>query len=168
MPTTIRLKRGGRTHSPYYRIVVIDSRNRNRGREVDIIGVYHPVSKPEPLTRVDVQKALEWLRKGAQPSDTARNVLARLGVMKHFHDGSTPEEPLAEFKGGVVEQKGYTPPAPPKEDPKPEPVVEETATAEEAPAGEAPVAEAAPETTETAEPAESAPETTEEPREGTD
>jgi small subunit ribosomal protein S16 len=196
MPTTIRLKRGGRSHSPYYRIVVIDSRNRNRGREVDIIGVYHPISKPEPLTRIDAQKALEWLRKGAQPSDTARNVLSRLGVMKHFNDKTTPEEPIVEHKGGVVERKGYTAPAPLKEDPKPEPKpVEEAVEAapvEEAPADAVPVDEApqaeaveaeasAAPTEETAAPAaepevaeaaapeaEASPETSEEPREGTD
>ena len=48
MATVIRLQRGGRTHAPYYRVVVMDSRNRTRGAVVDQIGTYHPCAKPEP------------------------------------------------------------------------------------------------------------------------
>lgn len=163
MPTVIRLKRGGRTHSPYYRIVVIDSRNRNRGREVDLLGVYHPVSRPEPISQIDAHKALAWLKRGAQPSETARGVLSKLGVMKHFNDGTMPEEPLARHAGGAVEVKGYTPPAPPKEDPpapaeaEAAPEAEAPAEAEATPEAEAPAeAEAAP-VTETEAAAETAP-----------
>lgn len=152
MATTIRMKRGGRTHSPYYRIVVTDARTKTGGREVEVLGVYHPCARPEPVSEVNVTKALDWLNKGAQPSDTAKSVLRKLGVMKHFHDGTTPEESTATYKGGVVEDKGYTAPAPPKED-KPEPVeaaAEETT--EEAPAADAAEAtEAAPEAEEKAE-----------------
>lgn len=135
MATTIRMKRGGRTHTPYYRIVVTDPRRKNGGREVDILGVYHPCARPEPVSEVDIAKALGWLRKGAQPSDTARNVLGKLGIMKHFHDGTTPEEATATYKGGVVENKGYTAPSPRKE-PEPE-VVEAAEAAAEAPEAEA-------------------------------
>ena len=90
MSTAIRMRRGGRTHSPYYRIVVLDSRTRDRGPEIDIIGYYHPCARPEPVSEVDIHKALNWLRKGAKPSDTAKSVLKKLGVMKHFHDVFTP------------------------------------------------------------------------------
>jgi len=148
MSTAIRLRRGGRTHAPYYRVVVIDSRNKNRGQEVDTLGVHHPCARPEPISELDTHKALEWLRKGAQPSDTAKNILSKLGVMKHYHDGTTPEENVALHKAGVVQDKGYNAPPPPK---APEPVKAE------APAEEAPVEEAATEAAAEAEaPAEAA------------
>jgi len=78
------MKRGGRTHAPYYRVVVMDSRNRARGQEVDIIGVYQPCARPEPKVEIDKEKALNWLAKGAQPSDTARSVLSKQGIMAEF------------------------------------------------------------------------------------
>ena len=84
MATVIRMKRGGRTHAPYYRVVVMDSRNRARGQEVDIIGVYQPCARPEPKVEIDKEKALNWLAKGAQPSDTARSVLSKQGIMAEF------------------------------------------------------------------------------------
>ncbi len=92
MPTVIRMRRGGRTHAPYYRIVVMDSRKRTRGVEVDVLGIYQPLARPEPKIEIDCQKALEWLYKGAQPSDTARTVLSKHGVMKAFAEGKKPEE----------------------------------------------------------------------------
>jgi small subunit ribosomal protein S16 len=134
MATAIRLRRGGRTHKPYYRIVVIDSRSRDRGPEIDNLGVYHPCARPEPISEVDVHKTLDWLQKGAQPSDTAKSLLRKLGVLKHFADGTRPEETVISAKGGVVEDKGYNAPPPPKPvAPKVEAPVEE-ASAEEAPA----------------------------------
>ena len=81
MATVIRLQRGGRTHSPYYRVVVMDSRNRTRGSIVEQIGTYHPCAKPEPTTEIDAERALAWLSKGAQPSDTVRSVLTKKGIM---------------------------------------------------------------------------------------
>jgi len=116
MATVIRMKRGGRTHKPYYRIVVQDSRTRIRGPEIDTIGVYHPIERPEPRTEVDMHKALAWLRKGAQPSDTVRTVFRKTGVMKHFRDGTTPEEPITVAKDAAVEEKGYNAPPEPKEE----------------------------------------------------
>jgi small subunit ribosomal protein S16 len=138
MATAIRLKRGGRTHAPYYRMVVTDSRSRARGAELDILGYYHPCARPEPKSEIDITRALEWLRKGAQPSDTAKNVLSQLGVLKHFHDGSTPVEAIAVVKGAVVVDKGYNAPPPPKEEAPAAPVVEEAAEAEAAVEAEAP------------------------------
>ena len=149
MATVIRLKRGGRKKKPYYRIVVQDSRIRTRGREVEILGVYHPAARPAPVSEVNAVRALDWLRKGAQPSDTVRAIFSKLGVMKHFGDGTTPETETAQAVGAVVEDKGYTPPAPVVEKPKPEAApVEEAEAPAEAPeaAEEAPAAaDAAPE-----------------------
>jgi small subunit ribosomal protein S16 len=78
------MKRGGRSHDPYYRVVVTDSRNRATGRVIDEIGVYHPCARPEPKTEIKEDKALDWLAKGAVPSETVRNELRKLGIMaKH-------------------------------------------------------------------------------------
>lgn len=131
MATSIRLRRGGRTHKPYYRIVVIDSRHRDRGPEIESLGVYHPCARPEPISEVDVHKTLDWLSKGAQPSETAKSLLRKLGVLKHFAEGTKPEETVVAVKGGVVEDKGYNAAPPVKEKPV---VVEEAA--EDAPASE--------------------------------
>lgn len=99
MATVIRMKRGGRTHAPYYRVVVMDSRNRRNGRVIDEIGVYHPCARPEPNVEIDRRKALDWLIKGAVPSDTARSLLSTQGVMQDFAKGVKPEElPEAEPK----------------------------------------------------------------------
>jgi small subunit ribosomal protein S16 len=138
MATAIRMRRGGRTHSPYYRIVVQDTLSRMRGPEIDTLGVYHPCARPEPITEVDVHKALEWLRKGAKPSDTAKSVFKKLGIMKHFHDGTTPEEAVAAVKDGEVEDKGYNA-APPVVEKAP--VEEPAEAAEEAVEAEAPAAD---------------------------
>lgn len=131
MATVIRMQRNGRTHKPFYRIVVQDSRNRTRGRELDTLGVYQPCARPEPVSQVDARRTLEWLRKGAQPSETARNVLSKLGIMKHFHDGTMPEEATLEVKGGAVVDKGYNAPPPPKAAAE-TPAAEAEAAAEEA------------------------------------
>jgi small subunit ribosomal protein S16 len=100
MATVIRMKRGGRTHAPYYRVVVIDSRNRALGPEIEEIGVYHPCARPKPRVEIDGRKALVWLYKGARPSDTVRNLLSNQGVMKAFADGVKPEE----LPGAPVEE----------------------------------------------------------------
>ena len=91
MATVIRMRRGGRTHKPYYRIVVQDSRARDRGPEIENLGVYQPCARPVPISDVNVGRALYWLNQGAQMSDTAKSVLGKLGVLKHFHDGTAPE-----------------------------------------------------------------------------
>ncbi|MBL7647052.1 MAG: 30S ribosomal protein S16 [Candidatus Hydrogenedentes bacterium] len=133
MATSIRLRRGGRTHKPYYRIVVIDSRHRDRGPEIDSLGVYHPCARPEPISEVDVHKTLEWLNKGAQPSETAKSLLRKLGVMKHHAEGTKPEETVVAVKGGVVPDKGYNAAPPVKEKPAAvEAPAEEAAETEEA------------------------------------
>jgi small subunit ribosomal protein S16 len=92
MATVIRMKRGGRTHAPYYRVVVVDSRTRRQGRVLDEIGVYHPCARPEPRIEVNPRKALDWLQKGAQPSDTARAVLKQHGVMEAYDQGKNPDD----------------------------------------------------------------------------
>lgn len=96
MATVIRLKRGGRTHAPYYRVIVTDSRTRARGQEADLLGVYHPCARPEPVIDLDKSKALHWLIQGAKPSDTVRKLLSQNGVMAAFNAGKKPEDLVPE------------------------------------------------------------------------
>lgn len=84
MATVIRLKRGGRTHSPYYRLVVVDSRAKITGRVIEEVGYYHPCARPEPKTEINEEATLAWLRKGAQPSATVRSLLSKKGTMTKF------------------------------------------------------------------------------------
>ncbi len=98
MATAIRLKRGGRTHAPYYRLVVVDSRDKATGRVIEEIGIYHPCAKPEPRTEVKEERALAWLATGAQPSDTARNLLSKAGIM--VQHASAKAKAKAKAKGG--------------------------------------------------------------------
>ncbi|MGC8739284.1 MAG: 30S ribosomal protein S16 [Candidatus Hydrogenedens sp.] len=83
MATVIRLKRGGRTHDPYYRIVVMDSRERRQGKEIDIIGFYQPKARPEPITNIDEEKLKQWLNKGVRTSDTVRSLIKKMGILKN-------------------------------------------------------------------------------------
>ena len=85
MAVKLRLKRMGAKKAPRYRIVAADSRFPRDGREIETIGYINPTTEPETVS-LDADKALEWLNKGAQPSDTVRNILSRQGVMKKFHD----------------------------------------------------------------------------------
>lgn len=80
MATRIRLKRTGAKKQPYYRLVVADSRTPRDGRTIEELGVYGPTETP-PLLQIKTERALHWLLEGAQPSDTARSLLSRVGVM---------------------------------------------------------------------------------------
>ncbi|HNV05455.1 MAG TPA: 30S ribosomal protein S16 [Petrotogaceae bacterium] len=81
----IRLNRMGRRHQPFYRLVVVDSREKRSGQYIQSLGFYDPINDKLPF-KVDSEKAIEWLMKGAQPTDTARNILSRTGVMKKFDE----------------------------------------------------------------------------------
>ena len=85
MAVKLRLKRMGAKKAPRYRIVAADSRFARDGREIETIGHINPTTEPETVV-VNEEKALNWLRNGAQPSDTVRNILSRQGIMKKFHD----------------------------------------------------------------------------------
>jgi len=103
MAVVIRMKRGGRTHAPYYRMVVVDSRTRNRGREIEQIGIYHPAARPNPVAEVDGKKALAWLYKGAGCSDTVRTILSGKGVLKAYAQGVKPEDMPDETKATAID-----------------------------------------------------------------
>lgn len=83
MPVRIRLKRMGTHKKPYYRLVVADSRAPRDGRFIDQVGTYDPLKNPAAIT-VNEEKTLDWLKKGAIPSDTVKTLLSKAGVMKQF------------------------------------------------------------------------------------
>ncbi|MCY4559239.1 MAG: 30S ribosomal protein S16 [Chloroflexi bacterium] len=72
----IRLRRMGKKGRPYYRIVVTEKRNPRDGAYIDGIGHYDPMADP-PAVTLDENRAVEWLRKGAQPSDPVRQIFER-------------------------------------------------------------------------------------------
>lgn len=76
----IRLRRMGAKKNPYYRIVVADSRYPRDGRFIEEIGTYNPLTDPATVT-VDAERAQNWIRNGAQPTDTVRGILKKSGVL---------------------------------------------------------------------------------------
>ena len=77
----IRLRKTGARHQPSYRVVVADSRAARDGAFIDYLGHYNPRTEP-PTVVIDEEKALDWIRKGAQPSDAVRQLLRTLGTME--------------------------------------------------------------------------------------
>jgi small subunit ribosomal protein S16 len=85
MAVKIRLKRMGAKKSPFYRIVVADSRSPRDGRYIEVVGTYNPVAQPA-VVEINEELALKWLQTGAKPSDTVRNLFSTQGVMEKFHN----------------------------------------------------------------------------------
>jgi len=83
MSTRIRLRRMGANKRPFYRVVVADQRAPRDGRFIESIGKYHPLQDPS-LIEIDEERALHWLRVGAQPSNQVRNLLSKLGIWQTF------------------------------------------------------------------------------------
>src|SRR6266536_3226967 len=79
----IRLMRMGSTKRPFYRVVVADSRSPRDGRFIENIGKYHPLEEPS-LIEIDEERALHWLRVGAQPSSQVRNLMVKTGIWDRF------------------------------------------------------------------------------------
>lgn len=83
MATKIRLRRMGAKKSPFYRIVVADSKSPRDGRFIEEIGYYDPNTTPATI-KIDEEKALKWLKSGARPSDTAKSLLQKEGILAKF------------------------------------------------------------------------------------
>ncbi|TDS13985.1 30S ribosomal protein S16 [Sphingobacterium paludis] len=88
MATKIRLQRHGKKGKPFYHVVVADSRAPRDGKFIERIGSYNPNTNPATII-LDFDKALDWMNKGAQPTDTARAILSYKGVLykKHLQGG---------------------------------------------------------------------------------
>ena len=104
MSVKIRLQRHGRTHAPYYHIVVADSRAPRDGKFIEKIGSYNPTSVPATI-ELNIDSAIKWLKNGAQPTDTCRAILSYKGVLYKYHllrgvtkGALTEEQALAKFE----------------------------------------------------------------------
>ena len=83
MAVKLRLTRLGDHKNPLYRIVATDSRSKRDGEYLEKIGTYNPHTNPATLN-IDEEVALKWLKTGAIPSDTVRNLFKEVGIMKKF------------------------------------------------------------------------------------
>lgn len=111
MATKIRLQRHGRKGRPFYHIVIADGRAPRDGRFIEKIGTYNPVSNPAEIV-LDFDKALSWLQKGAQPTDTVNAILRHKGILmkNHLQKGIlkgalTQEQADAKFNAWVKERE---------------------------------------------------------------
>ena len=79
----IRLQRHGRKKRPFYRLVAADARAQRDGAFLERLGHYNPLTDPADIF-IDEEKALKWLRRGAQPTDTAKRLLSKRGILMKF------------------------------------------------------------------------------------
>ena len=84
MPVKIRLQRHGKKGKPFYWIVAANSRSKRDGKFLEKLGTYNPISNPAQI-ELDVDAAVQWLKNGAQPTDTARRILSYKGVLLKHH-----------------------------------------------------------------------------------
>jgi small subunit ribosomal protein S16 len=144
MATRIRLRRMGSSKRPFYRVVVADQRAPRDGRFIEIIGKYHPLSDPS-LIEIDEERALHWLRVGAQPSNQVRNLMSKIGIWDRFvaerpsaataPKPSRPEKAKVSKKAAAKQAESTKaaaepPPAPAPTEEAPEPEVAAPETAE--------------------------------------
>ena len=90
MAVKMRLKRMGAKKAPFYRVVVADSRSPRDGKFIELIGTYNPLTTPAEI-KLNEELALEWLKKGAIPTDTVKNLLSKAGIMKKYHESKLGE-----------------------------------------------------------------------------
>ena len=83
MAVRIRLQRHGRKKRPFYRLVAADARAQRDGAFLERLGYYNPLTDPADVF-IDEEKALKWLRRGAQPTDTAKRLLSNRGILMKF------------------------------------------------------------------------------------
>lgn len=109
MAVKLRLQRLGKKKQPFYRIVAADSRSPRDGKFIEVVGTYNPrLNPPEVVIKED--KAIKWLKNGAQPTDTVRSLLRREGILLKYHlmrkkvEPEKIEEALQEFKARQQEK----------------------------------------------------------------
>lgn len=130
----IRLQRHGRKRRPFYRLVAADARAQRDGVFLERLGYYDPLTEPADIV-IDEEKALKWLRRGAQPTDTAKRLLSKRGILMKFEyeklGRPMPEDAVAEE---VVEAEDAQPAdaetAAPETDNSPDEVTPESAEEE--------------------------------------
>ena len=111
MSAKMRLQRHGKKGQPFYHIVIADARAPRDGRFIEKIGTYNPVAQPAQIS-LNFDKALDWLNKGAQPTDTVRSILSQKGVLlkKHLLVGvkkgaMTAEQAEVKFQNWMKEKE---------------------------------------------------------------
>ena len=96
MPLKLRLQRHGKKGKPFYWLVAADSRFKRDGRYLEKLGIYNPNTNPATV-KIDIDRAVNWLEKGAQPTDTARTLLSYRGAMfKHHLNGGVKKGALTQ------------------------------------------------------------------------
>ena len=112
MPVKIRLQRHGKKGKPFYWVVAADARSKRDGKYLEKLGTYNPNTNPATID-LDVDTAVEWLQKGAQPTDTARNILSYKGALLKNHlaggvkkGALTEEQADAKFAAWLEEKTG--------------------------------------------------------------
>ncbi|MGQ0720888.1 MAG: 30S ribosomal protein S16 [Candidatus Eiseniibacteriota bacterium] len=109
----IRLTRKGTRNHPFYRVVVAEDSHRRDGRFIDILGTYDPTARPAAI-EIEAERVIRWLSKGAQPSDTVREILKRAGVWAHWRavqQGSAKPGDMAGRIAATMERKRATKPS---------------------------------------------------------
>jgi len=101
MSVRIRLTRIGKKKEPHYRVIVADQRSPRDGKFIEIIGKYKPLDDPS-LIEIDEDRALDWLRKGAQPSDSVANLLRKVGVWERFQTEKTGQTPATSLPSSTT------------------------------------------------------------------
>ncbi|MCD6363235.1 MAG: 30S ribosomal protein S16 [Synergistetes bacterium] len=101
----IRLMRMGAKKKPFYRLVVADARAPRDGKFIEILGYYNPLPEP-PVIKVNEERALLWLERGAQPSETAKSLLSRVGVWDKFCEAKEARKRAKSAGGAVGEGSG--------------------------------------------------------------
>ncbi len=94
MAVKLRLMRMGKKKQPTYRLVAADARSPRDGRFIEIVGFYDPRAEPS-VVRIDNEKAVGWLRQGAQPSDPARKLLEISGAWGEYKGSAPPAAPTS-------------------------------------------------------------------------
>lgn len=101
MAVRIRLKRMGKIHAPFYRVVVVDSRKKRDGRVIEEIGIYNPMPNPSEI-HIESERALYWLGVGAQPSDAVRRLLVLSGDIARFNG---KEDAVSRIEGATIDRE---------------------------------------------------------------
>lgn len=100
MAVKLRLARMGKKKQPFYRIVAADSRTRRDGKYIDKLGHYNPITNPAEIV-INEEKAFYWLKNGAIPTDTVKNLFSQKGIMLKWHymrDGHEEAKVEEEYK----------------------------------------------------------------------
>lgn len=160
MTTRIRLRRMGSNKRPFFRVVVADQRSPRDGRFIENIGKYHPLDDPSVI-EIDQDRALHWLRVGAQPSDQVRNLMRKIGIWDEFvkerpsaaavPSKERPDKPRiskkAKAKAEAAAAERETPPADEPQAIEDQPAIAEADAAEAVETGDGPPGDATAEET---------------------